>query len=473
MRKESVTYMKILLINPPIPRAIRMLDFADEQARKSFGRRVMVGPPLALNELAGMTPNEEVIIIDQKTEIDNKPDYNFCEEYLKELELFKPDMVGITCITAQYNSVIKLIDITKKFNSRILTMVGGLHPTLCTNSFLGSNADIISLGIGKYSFRCIVEAFKKDGWQAEFNQIPGLALNKGTKFEYTKSLCNLGFEEVKKNYLFDEVLPDRSLTDKYNYTIKQMDKKIHYISTSQGCTHKCNFCSIWPMTDGRYFHKDVECIIRELKTMDQYPIIRFCDANTFGDINKANTLFTRIIEEGLDKHFYMADVRTDTVIAHPELMELAAKAGLKITICGLEATSNEELQAYNKKNTVENISEALKILNQLGIYVNGNYIVKPDYVEKDFERLAYFVENNPIYNSGFTVLTPFPGTDLWEIMKNDVVNYNYDYYNLTNAVVKTVLPEKEFYGQIAQLYRINKQTAEKYMKVYGKELLTD
>lgn len=465
--------MKILLINPPIPRAIRMLDFADEQVKKSFGRRVMVGPPLALNELAGMVPNEEVVIIDQKTELDNNPDYIFTDEYLKELEQFRPDMVGITCITAQYNSVIKLLNLTKKFNRKILTIVGGIHPTLSTDDFVGSNADILSVGIGKHSFRCIVEAFKKDRWMANFIQIPNLVLIKGTSLEYTRSLCSLSFEEVKNYYLFDEVLPNRSLTDKYNYTIKQMDKKIHYISTSQGCTHKCNFCSIWQMTDGRYFHKEVECIIRELKTMDQYPIIRFCDANTFGDINKAKILFTRIIEEGLDKHFYMADVRTDTVVAHPELMKLATKAGLKIAICGLEATSNEELEAYNKKNTIENISQALRILNQLGVYVNGNYIVKPDYLEKDFKRLARFVENNPIYNSGFTVLTPFPGTELWETMKDDVINYNFDYYNLTNAVVKTALPEKEFYGQMTQLYRINQQTAEKYMKVYGKELLTD
>ena len=464
--------MKVLLVNPPIPFAIRMLDFADEQAKISFRRRVMVGPPLALNELAGMIPEEDIIIMDQKTELDNKPNYNFEEEFIKELEAFKPDIVGVTCITAQYNSVMKILNATKKYDKNILTTVGGIHPTLCTESFNGTCAHIISIGMGRYSFRCIVEAFKKDGWQADFTKIPSIAINKGTSLEYTKSLCLLEYADIRDNYLFDEVLPNRSLTDKYNYTIRQMNKKIHYISTSQGCTHKCNFCSIWQMTNGRYFHKDVEMIINELKTMDQYPIIRFCDANTFGDLKKAERLFTRIIEEKLDNHFYMADVRTDMVIRHPEIMELAVKAGLKITICGLEATSNEELAGYNKQNTVENISEALKILNELGVYVNGNYIVKPDYVESDFERIARFVEANPIYNSGFTILTPFPGTELWEEMKDQVINFNYDYYNLTNAVVKTVLPEQKFYGLIAQLYRVNKQTSERYLQKYGKELLT-
>ena len=101
------------------------------------------------------------------------------------------------------------------------------------------------------------------------------------------------------------------------------------------------------MTAGRYFNKKIETILAELKTMDQYPIIRLCDANTFGNPKEARELFSRIIEEGLNQHFYMADVRTDFVVSHPDIMELAVKAGLQIVVCGLEATSDEELEAYN------------------------------------------------------------------------------------------------------------------------------
>ena len=465
--------MRILLVNPPIPRAIRMLDFVDEAARKSFGRRVMVGPPLALNELAGMLNDEECIILDQKTEADNIENYDFIERYEEVLREFQPDYVGITCITAQYNSVIKLLYITKRFNKKILTNVGGIHPTLCPDSFIGSCADLVSVGIGKYSFKMIVDTFKRSGWNADFTKIPGIAINNGTSFVWTKPICEFGYNEIKESMLFDEVMPNRTLTDHYNYTIKQMNKKIHYISTSQGCTHKCNFCSIWPMTNGKYYTKSIDTIIKELKTMEQYPIIRFCDANTFGSVQESKELFTRIIEEGLNNHYYMADVRTDFVAEHPEIMELAVKAGLKITICGLEATSNEELASYNKSNTVENISDALKILNSLGVYVNGNYIVKPEYIESDFERIEEFVLNNPIYHSGFTVLTPFPGTSLYEEMKGDIINKNLDYYNLTNAVVKTRLSEQQFYERLGELYRVSKRSTDKYLQMYDTELLIE
>ena len=207
--------------------------------------------------------------------------------------------------------------------------------------------------------------------------------------------------------------------------------------------------------------------------MDQYPIIRLCDANTFGNPKEARELFSRIIEEGLNQHFYMADVRTDFVVSHPDIMELAVKAGLQIVVCGLEATSDEELEAYNKSNTVESISEGLKILNELGIFVNGNYIVKPDYTEPDFERLGRFVEENPIYHSGFTVLTPFPGTPLYEDMKHDIINHDLDYYNLTNAVTRTVLSEENFYENVGNLYKVSKSSTDTYLQKYDTHLLAE
>ncbi|MBC2581427.1 B12-binding domain-containing radical SAM protein [Clostridium sp. DJ247] len=460
--------MKILLVNPPIPRKFRMLEYADEAGKKSILRRVMVGPPLGLNELAGMIPEEDVIILDQKAELDADPNYNHLEALIKEINEFKPEFVAITCLTAQYNSVMGMLEAIKNYDNKILTSVGGIHPSLCPEDFIGSKADIISIGIGKLSFYQIVQEFKKNKENADFSNIAGLALNKGDSLHFTKPLSEVSYDEFQECHMLENILPNRALTDKYDYRISRMDnKKIQYLSTSLGCTHKCNFCTVWPLTDGRYFHRDVESIISELKLMDEYPIIRFCDANTFGNVEKVRQLFNRIIEEGLNNHFYIADVRTDTVIRHPDLIKLAAKAGLKVTICGLEATSDEELKKYGKQNSIDTTREALRILNEAGIWVNGNYIVRPDFVEEDFDRVASFVTENPIYHAGFTILTPFPGTEQWEELKDQVVIKDYDYYNLTNAVLETKLPEREFYNKLSELYKTSAKATEKYFSIYG------
>lgn len=459
--------MKVVLVNPPIPKKMRMMEYADATGKEAISKRVMVGPPIALNELAGVIPDEEIIILDQKTELDLNPDYDCIEHLVEVIKEFKPQLVGFTCITAQYNSVMKMIKVVKKVNKNIFTSVGGLHPTLCTEDFIESEVDIISIGLGKASFRDIVKEIKEHGNQADFSHIPGLAFTNGTSLRYTKRLCEFSYNEIKDNYILDHIMPNRSLTDKYDYIFPQQNKRIQYISTSQGCTHKCNFCTIWPVANGYYFHKDVDLIINEIKVMDKYPMIRFCDANTFGDLNKAKLLFTRILEEGLNNHEYIVDVRTDFVVKHPEVMDLAHKAGVSVAICGLESVDDEELKSYGKDNSVDNIRKALIILNQLGIRVSGNYIVAPNYEERNFEQLEIFVEENPIFHSGFTILTPFPGTEQWEMLKDQIIIKDFDYYNLTNAVIKTKLPEKVFYNKINELYKTGAKSREKFMSIYG------
>lgn len=458
--------MNILLVNPPIPNKFRMFDYADEDGKKAILRRILVGPPLGLNDIAGMLTDENVVILDQKTELDQNKDYDFIQAITSEIDNFQPDIIGITCLAAQYNSVIKLLDMIKKINSKVLLIVGGIHPTLCPNDFGGSGADILCIGLGKLSFFQVVQEYKSNGESADYKNIYGLALKSGNGFTFTRPQSEIGYSEFKKNFLLDNVLPDRSLTEKYNYIFPPLNKKIQYISTSQGCTHKCNFCTIWPMTCGRYFYRDVDSIINELKQMEQYPVIRFCDANTFGDIEKAKQLFTKIIENGLNKHIYFADLRTDTVVKHPEAIELAVKAGLKVTVCGIEATTDEELIKYGKENSVETTKEAFKILNEAGVMVNGNYIIRPDYAEKDFENVGRFIEENPIYHAGLTILTPFPGTEQWEELKDQVVIKDLDYYNLTNAVLKTRLQEKDFYHHVSEIFKISGKATQKFMSKY-------
>lgn len=463
--------MKILLVNPPIPHKMRMLEFADAGGRKAMSLRVMVGPPLALNELAGVIPEEEIIILDQKTELDHDPDYD-CMEHLSEVILdFKPELVAFTCITAQYNSVKKMLKVVKKIDKNIITQVGGMHPTLCIEGFVDLDVppDIIAIGLGKASFRDVVKEIKKNGERADFSHIPGLAFPSGGGLRYTKSLCDFSYQEIKEHFILDDIVPNRELTDKYDYIIPEENKRIQYISTSQGCTHKCNFCSIWPMADGRYFHKDIKLIVDEIKGMEKYEIIRFCDANTFGDLNKARQLFQTIIDEGLEHHEYIVDVRTDFVIKHPEMIELAYKAGVRVAICGLESVNDEELKNYGKDSTVQDIIDGLKILNQVGMRVSGNYMVSPDHGYRDFDAMGRFVTENPIFHSGFTVLTPFPGTGQWEIYKDRIAITDFDYYNLTNAVFGPKLPERVFYDKISELYKIAAAARADYLRIYEKK----
>jgi len=106
-------------------------------------------------------------------------------------------------------------------------------------------------------------------------------------------------------------------------------------------------------------------------------------------------------------------------------------------------------------------------LHGVGILCAGNYIISPDYDEKDFERVAKFVEDHPVLFSGFTIMTPFPGTLQYEMMKDRIVIKNLDYYNLVNSVVETNLPEDVFYDKIVELYKLSKRARARFIRESG------
>jgi radical SAM superfamily enzyme YgiQ (UPF0313 family) len=238
------------------------------------------------------------------------------------------------------------------------------------------------------------------------------------------------------------------------------------MNTSLGCTDKCTFCGLWKFACGYYIPRDVPTIVREVKAMEEFPAIRMVDSHTFGDVNHARLMFESLARENL-RHGYIVDVRTDSVVKHPEVFQFAGRVGVRVAIIGFEATTDEELEKYNKRSTIDNTIRAIDILHEAGILCSGNYIIDPDYDERDFDRVAKFIMDHPILYSGFTVMTPFPGTPQYEEMKDRIIIKDLDYYNLTNAVVKTRLPEDVFYRKIVDLYVLSKQATGIFMQKTG------
>jgi radical SAM superfamily enzyme YgiQ (UPF0313 family) len=150
------------------------------------------------------------------------------------------------------------------------------------------------------------------------------------------------------------------------------------------------------------------------------------------------------------------DLRVDTIAENPALMEKMARLGLKVVISGFESFRGEELESYNKTTTARQINKAIEILHANGVQVRGNYVIPPQYAKNDFSALASFASSHRVAFAGYTILTPMPGTSLYETMKPQIADHNYDKYNFFNCVLKTKLPLKEFYEEIGRLWMIKK-----------------
>jgi radical SAM superfamily enzyme YgiQ (UPF0313 family) len=441
--------MKILLINPPRSPENSVKKYTPQVAKHFVFK--LIGPPLGLLTVAGAVVNDyDVKILETKAEYDLNPDGPSLEVLVKNsLEDFKPDIVGVTFIASEFNDGIKIFKIVKKYNPDILTVAGGLHATLCPNDFNDKSVDIVCKGQAANIFRKIVDIFEKKG---DFKKIGGILINSDKGLIPTDAPIE-DWDPAVKNY----IVPERSLIRKWldAYKVGTQQYRATYLFTSLGCPYKCSFCSIWPQFDGKCYQRDIESIINELKTLDDYEVVRFADANTIIEHDFVDKLLNRIIEEKINKDYVM-DVRFDTIVKYPKLIEKLAKVGLKVVICGFESFKNKELKKYKKGSNANLIEEAINILHQNEIMIRGNYVVPNYYNEDDFKALAQYAIDHNVVFPGYTILTPMPGTIFYEQMKDQIIDFDLSKYNLLNCVLKTKLSIEKFYENVGKLWMIKK-----------------
>ena len=129
------------------------------------------------------------------------------------------------------------------------------------------------------------------------------------------------------------------------------------------------------------------------------------------------------------------------------------EAGLHAVVVGFEDIQDRRIQEYDKRYKANIISRSIALLHELNMLIVGDFIVPPDYTRQEFAHLERFIVKNAIQVPVLSVLTPIPGTPLYERMKERIVIRDLDYYTFTNAVVPTALPEKAFYETFSDLVK--------------------
>lgn len=421
--------MKILLVNPPN----RGRSIPEEKYGIKNIKMIFRGEPLALEVIAGNLTGHKVCIADLKAE----PDVLW-----KIFDRLQPDVVGITGVTCEANTVLKIAEDIKERSNPVI-VAGGHHASCDPGFFNSAYVDYIVIGLGKLTFRKLVDAVKSGETP---DSIPGVV-----KTDVSGKLSYL-----PRKYSTDDLVDNKA--PRYDLVKKNRDKyvmtgvggKAGYVTTAFGCTHRCNFCSIPKMTGGRYLTYGIDAVLRDIRILDDVPMIRLVDANTFGNYHIAKKLGHKILEAGFNKRI-VADVRSDTVVKHPELFKLWKQAGLAAVVIGFEEISDERLKQYNKRNNVASNIAAIGILREIGIRIIGDFIVSPDYTHKEFEQLEDFVNEHSIDLPIPSVLTPIPGTPLYKKLKDRIIIHDLDYYTFTNAVVPTRMRENEFYETYSAL----------------------
>jgi hopanoid C-3 methylase len=356
---------------------------------------------------------------------------------------FSPDVVGLQCnFTTERNRTVRLAQRIKRENPGVFVVVGGHDASRDPSWFHHDVIDAVAVGDGEEVMPPLVDAIQRGH---DLATIPGLMLHREGRWVST------GHAPTRKN-LDDYPLPARHLIEHYadHYYIN-FHKPLALMETARGCPFKCNFCSVWKFHESTFREKSPERVVRELQAIKAEAIF-ITDDIFWMNVRRGEQMAKQIKAAGIKK-FFTVQTRTDIICKFPHLIEMWKDCGKLAIFLGLESVTDEGLKAVNKKNTADNNVKAIKILQDLGVGFTPNFIVDPAWTRDDFKRLRDWIDHTGAYNSGFSVLTPLPGTDLWDTAKEKVTTHDWEMYDIVHAVLPTTLSLDDFYEEYSRLWR--------------------
>ena len=356
---------------------------------------------------------------------------------------FAPDVVGLQCnFTTERNRTVRLAERIKREMPGAFVVVGGHDASRDPRWFQHDCFDAVAIGDGEEVMPPLVDALVRG---RDLKTVRGLAL-------YEKGTWTSTGDVVARPNLDDYPMPARHLIEQYadHYYIN-FRKPLALMETARGCPFKCNFCSVWKFHESTFREKSPERVVKELQQI-KAPNIFITDDIFWMNVKRGEEMARQIKAAGIKKYFTV-QTRTDIICKFPHLVEMWKDCGSLAIFLGLESVTDEGLAAVNKKNKACNNVQAIEILKDLGVGFTPNFIVDPAWDRDDFARLREWIDAMGAYNSGFSILTPLPGTDLWDTAKKNVTTDRWEMFDIVHTVLPTKLPLEEFYAEYSALWQ--------------------
>jgi len=400
--------MRVLLINPPSPQ------------RKHY----FMSPPLGLMYLASILRAKG-----HKTKILDL--FSFNENYKKLSEIFKKklfDIVGITGMSFQHNTILKISSLIKKINSEIKIILGGAHASALPFFLLkNENIDFLLRGEAEFSLPALLNVIDNP---REWQNIPGLCYKTNEKIKISPP-------EIVKNI---DLIPipawDLINFKKYSgspHGFFYKKEPIGQIITSRGCPYACTFCAAhiihskkWrPHSPARVL-SEIDYLVNELGIQE----IHIEDDNFSVNLQRAKTIFKGIIKKKYNLSIAFPNgIRIDRI--DEELLKLMKSAGVYSLTFGIESGSPRILQRVKKNLSLNFLEKQLKKIKKFGFTTHGFFIIGFPYEKiEDIEETINFSLKINLDAAFFGTYVPLPGSldfhELEEKGKIDLEKMNWD-----------------------------------------------
>lgn len=345
-------------------------------------------PPLGLMSVAASLGGHEVRLLDMKVE---KPEPGGLAALMDWA-----DFVGISVLTPSVDSGLELCAMARQRGA--MTVLGGPHPSLMPQLAENPDVDVVVRGDGEIAMREIADGHP-------LSSISGISYMEGTELVHNPDRPPIDLSTLPP--------PRRDLIAANARKYKAFGISLTSISTARGCPYKCSFCCVHEIWHG-YRQLSPPEVVQEIKRAGHAEIVSVVDDNFCYDMHRVDEICDLIIQDGLDDRLYSVFSRVDSIVRHPEVVAKMARANMRVVFIGIEAASQEALDRMNKNQALEDIFRACEILESNGIMIWGGFIVgNPDDTWEDVQALIKMSRKLPIDIAQFTIITPYPGTELY------------------------------------------------------------
>lgn len=409
----------------------------------SFEHMPTVGirmPNGALTSLAGnVDPHHKVAVADLI--LVQRRVRETIEKLVREVQ---PDLVGLSIMTFQRKTAMKIVELVRSLRPSARIVVGGYDPSLAAEPYTeksAAGADFIVRGEGELTLRDLLRAMESGG---NLSTIPGLSYRNGDGFRHNpeRPVNGLEGDEIK--------LPNRAARVFKDYTL--LGRPVDVIETSRGCTFDCSFCSIIEMRGRNFLTYTFDRVLADIRDAYRHGAraIFIVDDNITLNVRRFEALCKAIIEAGLNKIDYTLQAMTSAIANHGEtLAPLMRQAGFRYVFLGIEnilqddldflRASSKNMERQDGHHVGNATLKAVQYLHENKMFVVGGLIVgNPDdtreSIQANLEFARQYIDWPYIQHP-----TPYPRTPMTKDFRerNLIINEQLEEYDGTTAVVRT------------------------------------
>ena len=411
-------FSRILLAKPP--------------GRRGLGF-IFDSVPLGLEYIAAFIEDvvEDIRIVDM--ELEHEPFQFF-------IDLYKPDLIGITMCATDHSEGLRLARTAKE--NGISTVLGGYHPTSIPKLLLAlPEVDMVVRGEGEHTMRELVQRDSP-------KDIPGVSYK-----EDGKTIHNADRPLIKD--LDTLPFPARHLRRHSYWTVGRL-REYDALLTLRGCWGKCSFCCEPHMSRGQLRYRSPENVMEEIleiwKYHEEKPVkIMILDPNFMAEPTRVGHLCDLLRCHDLNMIF-SALVRTDSMARNPEIVRKMCEVGIASFEMGIESPKAVDLKSTNKGINLSIHRKAIQVIRENGGNAGGTLMIGlPDHTEKDIITFPKYAKEIGLMSAAFGIATPFPGTKFYEELDKDGVIFetDWDKFDEMHSVYKTRHLSKEKIEELA------------------------